>query len=532
MENAPRFHIGPLGVLLATLRGFYCDFGYLVELAYVRTGGVCGCEDPYCQEIPHFADVGADFAQRVHLVMKANHALASSDMRVLHRVWGKGRPIPLLRHGGTGYVFVSDPENFPELSPVLGLEKDRWISLPPHRSDDLDGSYSLPAWITPLSVAIDDLPRVRELFELSVFQRIDQLQDLGAEVWAMGGNGIITPPELVDVAVEKVAGDGHTDEVCALVAALCVAGLITMERAYQHLELVQQPPGSDWLGKESLYKSIMGVLFSEGDINTSEIYSLLLDRAISLVDVEIDDDDDLADRSETLGNDDSDDEVEAGDLTMWLNAPAIENLMVIGDGPFDDDADGLGDGVKVRAGIDWVSVVERCQPQISPVSLVGMLLEMSELGLSDDVLTKLALLDMAATALPSQSSDPASLLEYLWPEPESLLSDLRLHLIVVQLFAGLLLRFEMIAQAGMLMREPTLPEQMSAGQGLSAISELIGDPGVVFWLTRHVLNVTTPDLLGKRFRVVASILAIAGNDIIPSVSLSHFLAILGGDIHD
>lgn len=532
MEKSPKFHVGPLRSLLTALRRFYCDLGYLAELAYVRSGGVCGCEDPTCQQTPHFAPAGADFAQRVHLVMKADNALATSDMRVLHHLNGRGRPIPLLRHGGTGYVFVSDPENFPELSPVLGLDKDRWISLPPHRSDDLGASYSLPSWVTPLSVASIDLPRVRELFELSVFQRIEQLRDLRAEVWAMGGKGIITPSELVKVAVGKVAVDGRAAEVLALLAASCVAGLITMEETYLLLEQVRQTPGNDWL-RESLHKSIVGVLFSEGDIATAEIRSMLLDCAISLVDVESEANDDLVDHSETPGNDISDDPAvpvdhfnsgTPGDLTMWLDAPAIENLMAIDDGSFDAGAD--------RAGIDWVSAVERCQQNVTPVSLVGMLLEMGELGLSDDVLTKLALLDMAATVFPTPPDNPAALLEYLWPTPESLLSDLRLHLIAVQLFAGLLLRFEMITQAGMLMREPSLPEQMSAGMGHSATSELIGEPSVVFWLERHVLNVTTPELLGKRFHAVAKILAIAGRGIIPSVSLAHFLAILGDDLHD
>jgi hypothetical protein len=162
----------------------------------------------------------------------------------------------------------------------------------------------------------------------------------------------------------------------------------------------------------------------------------------------------------------------------------------------------------------------------SALALAMHLLSVSELLLEDDTLTKLALIDMLVSAFPAGGDNLVEMLGCLWPTIDEFAAELRFHAVVVQLFAGMLLRFKMIGDAGMLPEVPTLLEQLASGRGDHIFSDLIRSPQVLFWIDKHILLVTTPGLLAQRVEFVATVLVIVRHEIIEDISTTKFLKLI------
>ena len=559
VETSPDFQVGSTGSLLIALRGFYRGLSYRVELAWIRADGICVCGDAACGSDPHFVPENALESTGVHLVMSADNALAMRGGPILQKILARTSGVPVLRHGGTAYVFVSDPHCAPKLFPVLGTAPRTWIPLPPHYSDNEAGEWrKLPSWLTPLSVSAKALPPVAEVFGAAVLGRSERLGRLGDELSELLDNGAISLDEIVGAALEHLALEASAEAAMAFLAALCIAQLITVDRAYQLLDRSERLLECDGecvgVGAENFHRAIAGVLFGDQDFAGEAIKAVLQAVLAELADFDGDEDEDWSTEDDGFGvaeEEEIDGGFDAGEAAADGPAPEPtgENSggIAVGwecpDEEFDDDlAAGSGNAemVPLRAvddkaynkEIDWAAVLQRRVSGDPALSLAILFLGMSELGLDAHGLTKLAVLDMATTVLGEPMEDLASLLGYLWPSAADFMADLDVHRIAVQLFAALLWRFRMIAEAGMHPGEPDLLSLIERGAGGAAVSELIGAPSVLFWLERHVLAVSGAEALAKRVGRVAWVMGSVGYGVLDSVSTGHLLSLLQGRLDD
>lgn len=290
MDRTPNFEPGSLDQMLSELARFYRSLGYLVEQAYRRVEGLCACGDSACRKNPHFATEKIDPASS-HLVMRAEAALSTCDIGILQRASRFGA-VPILRHGNTSYLFVSDPQSFPDIFPVLGPARG-WIALPPHRSDAPDGKSALPSWISALALRKEDLPQAVDVFGPSVILRVAQLRDLAAHLWEFAGEGAIATRDIVAAAREELFTNADREEVVTFLAACCVGDMITTTDAANWLRTQTGLFSDERSMSESLNKAIAGVILSDGVIITDEMKELLESTAVRLADVDTDINEDL-----------------------------------------------------------------------------------------------------------------------------------------------------------------------------------------------------------------------------------------------
>ena len=511
MQAAPDFQVGSTGSLLIALRGFYRELGYRAELAWIRVDGACACGAAACSSDPHFLRAADAERTGVHLVIGAENALAVGDGRILQEILGRAPRIPVLRHGGIGYVFLADAGDLPDLFPVLGPGPRGWIPLPPHCCDNEAGEWCKPpSWLTPLGDSAEVLPRAAEVLGAGLLSRLERFEHLGAQLSELGGDGPIGVDEIVAASVEQLALGTSSQEAIASLAALCIAGVTSLERAYRLLDLNEELLGGSHDLAETLHRAVAGALLGDGEIPGAETRAVL-GRALA----------ELAGFAEGDGDDFGPD----GEFRLAENALAPEpeeEVEQAGPQP------GGGEGEE----IDWAEVLGDAAQNLAALPLAVALLGMSGLGPDCDGLAKLALLDMAITTLPAPTEHPVELLSYLWPRVTDLTADLEIHLVVVQLFAAMLWRFQIMAEAGMIPGEPDLAGQLGSGVGAAAISDLIGAPSVVFWLERHVLATATAATLGLRVRKVAEVLALLQGEIAIDASTAHLLSLLGEGLDD
>ena len=565
MGAMPDFEVGSLGSLLIGLRSFYRRLGFQVELAYIRMGGKCACGDNSCVANPHFVSDEADRTQGIHLVMNASNALATRDLRILNSVFGRLAKVPVLKHEGTVYIFVLDPKSVPDLFPVLGSGEGLWISLPPQTSDDIVGAFGLPAWLTPLDLATDQLPDVGSVFHPVVIERWEQLRALGEDLQQrLCGNEILNLTELLSIAAETAASGDGVAELLDLVGKACIGDIVTLDHAYEILYANQHFFSPDVDLVESLHRTLYDILFVRDDLDAEILEKRLFDAALSLIDVE----DDVEDDVEGNIEDDSeyDDNVEDSDSIVddslfeidedpelyqpiglldedskeqdalaveHIDEPDFDTKTSALDLWLDEEIPSVFTGELVETldplpsdKIDWASALREWNEDFSALALAMHLLSVSELSLEDDTLTKLALIDMLVSAFPAGGDNLVETLGCIWPTIDDFATGLRFHAVVVQLFAGMLLRFKMIGDAGMLPEVPTLLEQLASGRGDHIFSDLIRSPQVLFWLDKHVLLVTTPGLLAQRVEFVATVLEIVRDEIIEDISTTRFLKLI------
>lgn len=735
------FETGPETSLLSELARFYRGLGFFTEKAYARKNGVCGCGEDACARNPHFGSNSGNEAA-MHLVMRADAVLATRHVGVLDRALRFGAAVPLLRHDDTTYLFVSDPEMFPNVFPVLGPPWE-WISLPPRRSDSPAGNFALPSWVSPLTVPAKSLPCVAEVLGSSTVGRLEQLSLLAKSLPIATGEAV-SQREIVHMAFDELSSEAAGVELLAFLSASWVAGMITREDALGWLARKSNllPSGADL--ESELDKATVGVLFSAGEIGLGEVQELLARIALSLVDTEDSDPDEVglpsADEwgpedggqerslgdpplrgqgtpsrgqrghdpdgrqgqrgSEQEGGTRSDAGSKAGSpaigggsasnsaagvqiaginwgetlehqeaqifsaaLALFTRAPEVESrnqlnrevLDVDGIGvetaptgveddaqepalsaeladdskqaddstgtpgtpeledfeleeferkfeievghadfprtgpviselgiPGSDGSTGVSEGLEheleeadfseaaaadggeivlvgpgvampnaelfaepleqqlaemarvaegLQVRIDWERALSGVGGTLQPVSLVEALLGIPEITFSDDPLCTLALLDMAITAIPDGAEQPLTLLSYLWPDSEALISTFRAHLLIVQLLAGLLARFEHACSHGVLTGEASLASLVTTGSA-AILSDLVADPATVFWIQRHLLSVTTPELLAIRIETVSKIVSAIGHSLIGDISTARFRALLGSAIDD
>jgi len=732
------FETGPETSLLSELARFYRGLGFFTEKAYARKNGVCGCGEDACARNPHFGSNSGNEAA-MHLVMRADAVLATRHVGVLDRALRFGAAVPLLRHDDTTYLFVSDPETFPNVFPVLGPPWE-WISLPPRRSDSPAGNFALPSWVSPLTVPAKSLPCVAEVLGSSTVGRLEQLSMLAKSLPIATGEAV-SQREIVHLAFDELSSEAASVELLAFLSASWVAGMITKDDALGWLARKSNllPSGADLDGE--LDKATVGVLFSAGEIKLGEVQELLARIALSLVDTEDSDPDEVglpsadewgpedaglarnpSDPRGSRGQSGHDsgarkgqrgDEQEggtrsdagskagsagiggrsvsssvAGDasgpqmaginwgetlehqeaqifsaaLALFTRAPEVESRTQLNGEVLNSeggDVDGIGvetaptgveddaqepalsaeltddstgtpgtpeleefeleeferkfeievghadfprtgpviselgisgsdgstevsegleheleeadfseaaaasggeivlvgpgvampnaelfaepleqqvaemarvaEGLQVR--IDWERALSGVGGTLQPVSLVEALLGIPEITFSDDPLCTLALLDMAITAIPDGAEQPLTLLSYLWPDSEALISTFRAHLLIVQLLAGLLARFEHACSHGVLTGEVSLASLVTTGSA-AILSDLVADPATVFWIQRHLLSVTTPELLAIRIETVSKIVSAIGHSLIGDISTARFRALLGSAIDD
>lgn len=560
MGVMPDFEVGSFGSVLIGLRGFYRRLGFQVELAYTRMDGKCACGDDTCAANPHFVSDDVDRTHGIHLVMNARNALATRDPRILNGVFGRVAKVPILKHEGTVYIFVLNPESVPDLFPVLGPGTGLWISLPPQRSDDIVGTFGLPAWLTPLDLATDQLPDVGSVFHPVVIERWEQLRALSEDLQQrISGDGVLDLAELLSVAAERVAIEGGYEELLDLVGKACIGDIVTLDHAYELLTSYQHLVSSDVDLVGSLHRMLYDILFVADDLNAEIVEKRLFDAALSLIDVEDDSDDDIPARGEDADDSTVDEDLDEFDEDLELDE-TLDSLsedestlapVTIDDEPvFNESAlalqlwehesipavftEELVETLDVLPGekIDWASVVSDWDQDFSALGFAMYLLTVKELSLEEDNLTKLALVDMLATAFPTGGDNLIQMLECLWPTTDEFASRLHFHSVVVQLFAGMLLRFKMVGDAGMLPESPSLLEQLAAGRGDHIFSDLVRSPQVLFWIETHILLVTTPGLLAQRVEFVANVLELVRHGIIEDISTAHFLTLIEDNIND
>ncbi|MHB1732958.1 MAG: hypothetical protein ACYCU8_05830 [Ferrimicrobium acidiphilum] len=548
MADMPNFRVDDLGSLVEELYRFYQALGYPVAIAYVREHGLCACGDTACTLDPHVVtDNPREGARRSgasdeesyplirgRLVMQTSFTVATEDTRVLGHIKDPVS-VPMLRHGSTSYLFVRDVASVADLFPILGRPTTAWLSLPPYRSDSPTGGCDLPSWLAPLSVPPDQLPLVTDLFGSSVFSRIAQLQQVGVEVQQRTGEGVLSLDQIVTYAVSDLRANGQSEDTLALLAVATIGGLLGISQAYRLLE-------NDM---DALRTLLLETLFTDGDIDTNELVELLYRSAVSMIqdgegiDSDFDnDDDDSADEDR-----EPDDSVRAhlvATVGTLNEEEGSESVAIEAENYLDElieserwDIPELGDlptGIEDSDALDWEQILDGIDSStLTPLKLVGTALD--KLGLERDPLTSLALLDMVLTAISEPPAHPAELFDYLWPTRETFLDELKFHTIVVQLLAGILIRFDMMCDAGLLMSDVTFLDQLLGLDTPSLVSDLFGAPDIIFWLQKHVLSAPLAQL-DTRIHKIAHVLETIGTQIVPNVSTAYYLDLIGERLYD
>ncbi len=549
MADMPNFRVDDLGSLVEELYRFYQALGYPVAFAYVREHGLCACGDTACTLDPHVVtDNPREGARRSgasdeesyplirgRLVMQTSFTVATEDTRVLGHIKDPVS-VPMLRHGSTSYLFVRDVAGVADLFPILGRPTTLWLSLPPYRSDSPTGGYDLPSWLAPLSISPDQLPLVTDLFGPSVFSRIAQLQQVGVEVQQRTGEGVLPLDQIVTYAVSDLRANGQSGDTLALLAAATIGGLLSIGQAHRLLE-------ND---TDELRTVLLETLFAEGDIDTNELVELLYRSAVSMIQDGEGIDDDFDNDN---GDVDSADEDQAGkyvDSTQQASVDTLdeeegsESIEIEAENYLDElieserwDIPELGDlptGIEDSDALDWEQILDGIdEPTLTPLKLVGTALD--KLGLERDPLTSLALLDMALTAISEPPAHPAELFDYLWPTRRAFSDELEFHTIVVQLLAGILIRFDIMCDAGLLMSDATFLDQLLGLDTSSLVSDLFGAPDIIFWLQKHVLSAPLAQL-DTRIHKIAHVLETIGTQIVPNVSTAYYLDLIGERLYD
>ncbi|WP_298335050.1 hypothetical protein [Ferrimicrobium sp.] len=547
----PIFRVDDLGSLVEELYRFYQNLGYPVAFAYIRANGLCACGDSGCALDPHLLagdtlkEIGrsgstnqaSQLSVSPRLVIQTNFTVATEGSSVLGHIKDTVS-VPILRHGNICYLFVRDASAFPNLWPVLGQPSISWVSLPPYRSDSPAGGYDLPAWLAPLSIAHDQLPLLNDLLPQSVFSRITQIQRVGIEVQQRTGEGVIPLDQIVTYAAEELQRSGQTQETLALLGAACVGELLSVGQAHRLL-------GHD---TDELRVAILDTLFAEGDIATDELIEILYDSAVAMIiESEGIDSEGLEDEdADAAENDAEAQELEGsvhpgpmagiGELKGNDDSASVaiyaENYLdeLIESDQWDADPDDMSVTALDSDALDWEQILDGVDPAtLTPLTLVAIVLD--ELGISRDPLTSLALLDMALTAISEPPMHPDELFGYLWPTRQALLGELEFHSVVVQLLAGILLRFEMMCEAGTLVADETFLDQLLHLNTPSLVSDLFGAPNIVFWLEKHVLQAPLVQL-DTRIHKIAYVLDTVGAQIIPDVSTRYYLDLIRERIDD
>lgn len=548
MADMPIFRVDDLGSLIEELYRFYRNLGYPVAFAYIRASGLCACGDSGCALDPHLLagdtlkEIGRSgsisqapqLSLSPRLVIQTSFTVATEGSSVLGHIKDTVG-VPILRHGNICYLFVRDARAFPNLWPILGRPNTSWVSLPPYRSDSPAGGYDLPAWLAPLSIAKDQLPLLSDLLPSGVVSRIAQLQRVGVEVQQRTGEGVIPLDQIVTYAAEALQRSGQTQETLALLGAACVGDLLSVGQANRIL-------GHD---TDGLRVPILDTLFTEGDIATDELIEILYDSAVAMIlDSEgLEDEDEDADvaeneaeaekleRSVHSGPVASIDELKGNDSSESV-AIYAENYLdeLIESDQWNTDPDEMPVAAAESDALDWEQILDGVDPTtLTPLTLVAIVLD--ELGISRDPLTSLALLDMALTAISEPPTHPDELFGYLWPTRQTLLDELEFHSVVVQLLAGILLRFEMMCEAGTLVADETFLNQLLHLNTPSLLSDLFGTPDIVFWLEKHVLQAPLIQL-DTRIHKIAYVLDTVGAQIIPDVSTRYYLDLIRERIDD
>ena len=549
MADMPDFRVDDLGSLVEELYRFYQALGYPVAFAYVREHGLCACGDTTCTLDPHVVtDNPREGARRsgasheasyplirVRLVMQTSFTVATEDTRVLGHIKDPAS-VPMLRHGSTSYLFVRDVAGVADLFPILGRPTTLWLSLPPYRSDSPTGGYDLPSWLAPLSISPDQLPLATDLFGPSVFSRIAQLQQVGLEVQQRTGEGVLPLDQVVTYAVSDLRANGQSGDTLVLLAAATIGGLLSIGQAHRLLE-------ND---TDELRTVLLETLFAEGDLDTNELVELLYRSAVSMIQDGEGIDDDFDNDN---GDDDSADEDQAGkyvDSTQQASVDTLEeeegseSVAIEAENYLDElieteqwntSVDGdLPIVVEESDALDWEQILDGIdESTLTPLKLVGTALD--KLGLARDPLTSLALLDMALTAISEPPAHPAELFDYLWPTRRAFSDELEFHTIVVQLLAGILIRFDMMCDAGLLMSDASFLDQLLGLDTPSLVSDLFGAPDIIFWLQKHVLSAPLAQL-DTRIHKIAHVLETIGTQIVPNVSTAYYLDLIGERLYD
>ncbi len=684
--------------------------GYFTEKAYIRVNGVCGCGLNGCARNPHFAPKSGGDRRRLHLVIRADYALASSRVGVIDRALRYDAYVPILSHGlVTNYLFVSDPQAFPDVYPVLGPSPLRWIALPPQRSDGPHDQFAVPRWTTKPVPSAKELPKVADILGSSVIGRVEQLCDL-AENPPVPLGPAISLRDLVHMAFRNLEQEASSTDLLAFAASCWIGGLTTKPDLIDLLEHTSGvfPDIVDF--HDEIWEAAKDVLFTPGAIDVGEMGKLFETAGRELAEARGAQDGEqgfgqsfagsgpesgvAADagrgpsgggispkdrpgdggRSDRFGggeafhggyeiksgspdaNEERPDalnvdcaavsggsegmagfgwaetmerqeaQIFSAALALFTKAPCgtvegtledtipeglpivpgeivpgetstvpgagslieftdeelaefvTENESSLGsdngqagarqaatvpeeDGPEIGEIEEIGaspvstpaladvgraedeartsartleqqvaemakaaDDFAVR--IDWERAFAGTECPLQPVALVEALLVLPEVAFSDDPLCKLALLDMAVTQIPQGADSPGPFFASTWPDSESLIADFAQHLVVVQIFAALLLRYESACSTRVLAGEASLAELLTTGNA-AIVSDLVADPDTVFWIQRRLLSVTTPDLTRLRLDTVSQIISAIGHGSLGDITTSYLRELTG-----
>jgi hypothetical protein len=527
MADMPNFRVNNLGSLLEELYRFYQRLGYHVAIAYTRTHGDCACGNSGCRLDPHILDdqqldlmYTTRAADSCHLVMATQFSLATEDVRVLGYLTDS-QNVPILRHGGTTYLFVREAGEFADLFPILGKSPNPWLSLPPHRCDTPSGGFELPTWLFPLSTSPDQLPRIEDIFKPSVFEHITALRQMRVQLEMRAGQGVLPLDQIVAWAVSDL--DNLAEARLALTAAVTIGGLVDVDQAQRLLDE----------DADALRTAILQMLFADQVFETDELVEVLYNVALSMIDL---DDEVTIDAGDGIDLDDVESDIDSNPYVSTPNTDDPESIasdaqvyldeLIVSsqwDSPQDESQNLLAGESNA---LNWGRILDGTD--LSALTSFNLFLVVRDaVELERDQLTSLALLDMMLTMVGSPTGELTQLLTYLWPTRQRFFEDLEHHSVVVQLLAGALIRFEIMCRAGILMPDPNALERLLGGDAPLLISDLFGAPDIVLWLQHHVFSAPMSQIASRIYQV-SQVLEITNNQIMSDVTTAHYQRLLEG----
>jgi hypothetical protein len=509
MTDMPNFRVDNRSLLLE-LYDWYQRLGYRVAIAYTRTHGYCACGNPGCALNPHILndedfDVTRGAADSYHLVIDTQFTIATEDVRVLEYLTDV-QHVPILKHGGTTYLFVRGA--FADLFPIFGTPPNPWVALPPHRCDTPSGFVALPTWLCPLSTAPDELPRIDDIVQPSVFEHINTLRQMGAQLEMRAGQGVLPLDQIVARAVFDLH---HQPEArLALTAAATIGGLVDLDQAQRLLNE----------DGDALRTAIIRLLFGDQVLETDELAEVLYSAALSLCDFDdVESDGDSMPQVVARNTEDpivSDAEIDLDELIVsyqWDLPQESQDLLAEASDALNWQQILAGADLSTLTAFDFLLIVRDAVP------------------LERDQLTSLALLDMMLTMVGSPTADLPLLLAYLWPTRNRFFEDLEHHTVIVQLLAGALIRWRFLCQAGVLMPHPDVRERLCEGDAPIVISDLFGAPDIVMWFQNHVFSAPMSQIR-SRIDQIAHVLEITNDQVVTDVTTAHYQHLLEGGRFD
>jgi hypothetical protein len=394
------------------------------------------------------------------LTISSKYTLVTSDLHALKPLIASLDKVPILQYAGSSYIFVRDPSRLPDLSPILGKPTYDWIPLPSGEGAAFDQAY----WLASLRLALNELPSVTNFLISGVLERVEALR----------GSPVTDTSE----------ADG--------LAKACIGGTLTIAEAH----IIVGPGGAK-------------------DLNAAIIANLSPEPIELKIETPV-----LEQEPEQAPIPEPVSELIFEPTSEPIPEPIPERRSLFADALLPNE---YHEPVHMASDeINWTELLSDTAPgALTPLHIVAVILSIEDIGLPEDPLISLALLDMAITAMPPTLTHPDELFSYIWPTRRAIRVNVEFHVITSQILAGILLRFSMGCDSGFLMEGGLSLEEMFYKNPSILLSDLFGAPEVISWIERYVLTAPAPQLT-SRTQKIAEIIKQVGEEIMPDVSTAYY----------